>query len=48
MFTTIEQPMDDGSGYTADKTRSFATSIELKPLTTPVWSPQSNGRRKAS
>jgi hypothetical protein len=34
---------DNGSGYTADKTRSFAASIGLKPLTTPVCSPQSNG-----
>jgi putative transposase len=41
--TEIEWLTDNGSGYTADKTRSFATSIGLKPLTTPVCSPQSNG-----
>ncbi|NIF51262.1 IS3 family transposase [Burkholderia sp. Ax-1724] len=34
---------DNGSGYTAHRTRSFASSIGLKPLTTPVCSPQSNG-----
>ncbi|VVG73168.1 transposase [Pandoraea apista] len=39
----IEWLTDNGSGYTADKTRSFAASIGLKPLTTPVCSPQSNG-----
>ncbi|MCC8397344.1 IS3 family transposase [Paraburkholderia sp. MMS20-SJTR3] len=39
----IEWLTDNGSGYTADKTRSFASSIGLKPLTTPVCSPQSNG-----
>jgi putative transposase len=37
----IEWLTDNGSGYTADKTRSFAASIGLKPLTTPVCSPQS-------
>jgi putative transposase len=39
----IEWLTDNGSGYTADKTRSFAASVGLKPLTTPVCSPQSNG-----
>ena len=38
----IEWLTDNGSGYTADRTRSFASSIGLKPLTTPVCSPQSN------
>jgi putative transposase len=39
----IEWLTDNGSGYTADKTRAFASDIGLKPLTTPVCSPQSNG-----
>ncbi len=39
----IEWLTDNGSGYTADKTRAFACGIGLKPLTTPVCSPQSNG-----
>ncbi len=30
-------------GYTADDMRLFAVAIGLKPLTTPVCSPQSNG-----
>lgn len=41
--TEIEWLSDNGSGYTAEKTRSFASAIGLKPLTTPVCSPQSNG-----
>ncbi|KVO52569.1 hypothetical protein WT19_08275 [Burkholderia stagnalis] len=39
----IEWLSDNGSGYTADDTRRFAVAIGLKPLTTPVCSPQSNG-----
>jgi hypothetical protein len=39
----IEWLTDNGSGYTADKTRAFASEIGLKPLTTPVCGPQSNG-----
>ncbi len=39
----IEWLSDNGSGYTASKTKRFASSIGLKPLTTPVCSPQSNG-----
>ncbi|MFM0040078.1 IS3 family transposase [Paraburkholderia strydomiana] len=39
----IEWLSDNGSGYTADETRRFAVDIGLKPLTTPVCSPQSNG-----
>jgi putative transposase len=39
----IEWLTDNGSGYTAEKTRAFASDIGLKPLTTPVCSPQSNG-----
>ena len=38
---------DNGSGYTAEKTRTFASDIGLKPLTTPVRSPQSNGRAES-
>jgi putative transposase len=37
----IEWLSDNGSGYIADKTRAFASDIGLKPLTTPVCSPQS-------
>ncbi|XHO74547.1 IS3 family transposase IS1417 [Burkholderia gladioli] len=39
----IEWLSDNGSGYTADETRQFASLLGLKPLTTPVCSPQSNG-----
>ncbi len=39
----IEWLTDNGSGYTAEKTRAFASAIGLKPVTTPVCSPQSNG-----
>ncbi|SDD81465.1 Integrase core domain-containing protein [Cupriavidus sp. YR651] len=39
----IEWLTDNGSGYTADKTKAFASAIGLKQLTTPVCSPQSNG-----
>lgn len=39
----IEWLSDNGSGYIAQKTREFAVQIGLKPVTTPVCSPQSNG-----
>lgn len=39
----IEWLSDNGSCYTAAETRSFARSLGLKPVTTPVHSPQSNG-----
>jgi len=39
----IEWLSDNGSGYMADDTCRFAMDIGLKPLTTPVCSPQSNG-----
>ncbi|GAB5097446.1 hypothetical protein YK56LOC_31620 [Caballeronia sp. HLA56] len=39
----IEWLSDNSSGYIAEKTRAFASDIGLKPLTTPVCSPQSNG-----
>ncbi|CAJ0784500.1 IS3 family transposase ISRso10 [Ralstonia chuxiongensis] len=39
----IDWLADNGSGYIAGKTREFATDISLKPLTTQVCSPQSNG-----
>lgn len=41
--TEIEWLTDNGSGYTADKTKAFASTFGLKLLTTPVCSPQSNG-----
>lgn len=40
---SIEWLSDNGSGYIAHETRAFASGIGLKPLTTPVCSPQSNG-----
>lgn len=40
---TIEWLTDNGSCYTARETRLFARSLNLKPVTTPVVSPQSNG-----
>ena len=40
---TIEWLTDNGSCYTASETRSFAKELGLKPVTTPVTSPQSNG-----
>jgi putative transposase len=39
----IEWLSDNGSCYTAAETRSFARRLGLKPVTTPVESPQSNG-----
>ncbi|MGF6853643.1 transposase InsO family protein [Paraburkholderia sp. CI3] len=39
----IEWLTDNGSGYTAEKTRTFASDIGLKSLTTPMCSPQSKG-----
>lgn len=39
----IEWLTDNGSAYIAGKTRAFAQQIGLKPVTTPVRSPQSNG-----
>lgn len=41
--TEIEWLSDNGSCYTAVETRSFARMLGLKPVTTPVRSPQSNG-----
>jgi putative transposase len=40
---TIQWLTDNGSCYTAAETRSFAKQLGLKPVTTPVTSPQSNG-----
>ena len=40
---TIEWLTDNGSYYTAAETRSFAKQLGLKPVTTPVGSPHSNG-----
>jgi putative transposase len=39
----IEWLSDNGSAYTAHDTRRFAREVGLKPITTPVESPQSNG-----
>jgi putative transposase len=40
---TIARLTDNGSCYTAAETRSIAKEIGLKPVTTPVKRPQSNG-----
>ena len=40
---TIEWLTDNGSCYTAAETRDFAKELGLKPVTTPVTRPQSNG-----
>ncbi|WP_244117863.1 transposase [Burkholderia gladioli] len=39
----IEWLSDNGSCYIADETLTFSREIGLKPVTTPVRSPQSNG-----
>jgi putative transposase len=39
----IEFLSDNGSGYIAKTTRQLAKSLGLKPINTPVCSPQSNG-----
>jgi putative transposase len=44
---TIEWLSDNGSGYIAKQTKSFARELGLEPLTTPVTSPQSNGMAEA-
>ena len=44
---TIEWLSDNGSRYTAADTRSFAKALNLKPITTPSESPQSNGMAEA-
>jgi putative transposase len=43
----IEWLSDNGSPYTAHKTRTFAGEIGLVPRTTPIESPQSNGMAEA-
>jgi putative transposase len=43
----IEWLSDNGSCYTALETRSFARELGLKPVTTPIESPQSNGMAEA-
>jgi len=45
--TAIEWLSDNGSPYTARKTRAFAGQIGLAPRTTPIESPQSNGMAEA-
>lgn len=39
----VEWLSDNGACYIASNTRSFARTLGLKPITTPVQSPQSNG-----
>ena len=39
----LEFLTDNGSAYTAQETRNIARSLGLKPVNTPVCSPQSNG-----
>jgi putative transposase len=43
----IEWLSDNGSPYTAGETRALARDIGLKPCTTPIESPQSNGIAEA-
>jgi putative transposase len=43
----IEWLSDNGSPYTAGETRALAREIGLKPCTTPIESPQSNGMAEA-
>ena len=43
----IEWLSDNGSPYTAGETRALARDIGLKPCTTPIESPQSNGMAEA-
>lgn len=43
----IEWLSDNGSPYTARETRALARDIGLKPCTTPIESPQSNGMAEA-
>jgi len=40
---TIEFLTDNGSCYTAKEVRDLAKSLNIKPVTTPIESPQSNG-----
>ncbi len=39
----VEWLSDNGSCYIASNTRAFARTLGLKPITTPIQSPQSNG-----
>ena len=39
----VEWLSDNGSAYIAFETRTFAKDLHLRPLNTPVSSPQSNG-----
>ena len=43
----IEWLSDNGSPYTAGETRKLAREIGLRPCTTPIESPQSNGMAEA-
>jgi putative transposase len=44
----FEQVTDNGSCYTASKTRSFAGELGLQPVTTWIRSPQSNEMAESS
>ncbi len=44
----LEFLTDNGSAYIAHETRSIARSLGLKPINTPVCSPQSNGMAETS
>ena len=41
--TSVQWLSDNGSAYFAEQTRLFARHVGLRPVTTPVRSPQSNG-----
>ena len=41
--TTVEWLSDNGPGYISRDTRKFAQQLNLKPCTTPYYSPESNG-----
>ena len=53
-FAAIQAPhalewlTDNGSVYTAQETRAFATALNLVPCFTPIQSPESNGISEAS
>jgi len=43
LLSSIDRPTNNGSCYTARETRRFVREINLKPRTSPIESPQSNG-----
>jgi transposase InsO family protein len=44
---TVQWLSDNGSGYTANKTVAFGRSLGFDVVTTPAYSPQSNGMAEA-